>query len=201
MFEGDFPDTCISCGLLGVMDRHVYGMPLKELNASGRANGYISDSQILWCLRRMAYPQREVDGLLDARPVKPMPETAVTRAESVNTVLRKHRGSCVEQGAYSTYVEHFDPAWHFEQQRMMQLEEQRRKWEIEMEKEGRAFEERLDESNKAFLAGLEGQRREWEKESGKWPGRLIWAAIILAVAEVTGTFLTLPAITRWLGLD
>lgn len=84
---------------------------------------------------------------------------------------------------------------------MLRLEEQRRNWEKEMEDERRRFDERLDNSNKEFLAGLEKQRRDRKAESGKWPNRLIWAAIILAVGKVVGTFLSLPAIARWLGLD
>jgi len=62
----------------------------------------------------------------------------------------------------------------------------------------RAFEERLDRSNKEFLAGLEHERRECEKDAGKWPSRLIWAAIILAIAEVVSN---VPVIQRFLGLD
>ena len=84
---------------------------------------------------------------------------------------------------------------------MQELERDRRKWEAEMEKERRAFDERLDIRNKEFLTGLEDERRAWEAQSGKWPSRLIWAAIILGGAEVAGTFLQLPAVTRWLGFD
>lgn len=60
---------------------------------------------------------------------------------------------------------------------------------------------RLEESNRRFLSDLEQERREWQKESGKWPSRLIGAAAILALAQVIGVVLTLPAVTRWLGLD
>ena len=81
---------------------------------------------------------------------------------------------------------------------MLTMEKRGQDFEMQMEKDRRAFEERLDNSNKGFLAGLERERREWEKDAGKWPKRLIWAAIILAVAEVVSN---VPAIQRLLGLD
>ena len=85
------------------------------------------------------------------------------------------------------YTEGMEPSKHLEEFKMQQLEQDRR-----------AFEERLDNSNKAFLTGLERERREWEKNAGKWPKRLVVAALILAAAEVVGG---VPAIQRLLCLD
>jgi hypothetical protein len=70
------------------------------------------------------------------------------------------------------------------------MEGERRKWELEKEEERRKFEERLD----AQADAREGERYRW----GMW---LTLAAVLLAVAEVTGTILGLPAVTRLLGLD
>jgi len=84
---------------------------------------------------------------------------------------------------------------------MLQLEESRRKFEEDREKERRLLDERLDQSQKELFLGLESERREWERASGRWPNRLIWAAIILAIAEVGAAIVSLPAITRALGFD
>ncbi len=70
---------------------------------------------------------------------------------------------------------------------MQRLEENRREWEL-----------KLEGMNREFLAGLEEERRKWENESGKWPSRLIWAALVLAGAEIVGN---VPAVQRFLGLD
>jgi hypothetical protein len=84
---------------------------------------------------------------------------------------------------------------------MIELERDRRKWEADVETERRASDERLDKSNKVFLSGLESERREWEKQAGRWPNRLIWAAVILAIGQVLAGVLALPLITRLLHLD
>lgn len=69
------------------------------------------------------------------------------------------------------------------------------------ELDDRLHRERLETSNREFLQGLENERRRWETQSGKWPRRLIWAAIILALVEVGAAMVALPEITRWLGVD
>ena len=85
------------------------------------------------------------------------------------------------------WTEYLTPKEHFEEYKMEQLEYNRRK-----------FEAMLAKDNKEFLGGLEHERREWQKDAGKWPFRLIVAAIILAVAEVVSN---VPVIQRFLGLD
>jgi hypothetical protein len=93
------------------------------------------------------------------------------------------------------------PAEHVRMRDMIELERDRRKWEADVETERRASDERLDKSNKVFLSGLESERREWEKQAGRWPNRLIWAAVILAIGQVLAGVLALPLITRLLHLD
>jgi hypothetical protein len=123
------------------------------------------------------------------------------RQKALAEILQKHRSDCSNKGAWSAYYENFSPQWHHEQQRMMELERDRRKWEAEMERERRDFDERLDTRNKEFLTGLENERREWERKSGGLERKLIAAAIGLAALEVIGTLLGVPVITRFLGLD
>ncbi len=97
------------------------------------------------------------------------------------------------------YQPSLTPAMHLQAYDQFRLEEERRDWEEQVEQERRTFEEHLDERNREFLKGLEEQRRDWEKKTNAWPNRLIWAALILAIGEVLGTFLSLPAIARLLG--
>jgi len=123
------------------------------------------------------------------------------RAENLRTILQADRSECVANGAYIAYAEYFDPQWHFAQQQMMQLERQRRSWESDMERERREFDERLEARSRDFLADLDEQRRQWEAQTGKWPNRFVIAAVVLALAEVLGTAMQLPAISRLLHLD
>ncbi len=106
------------------------------------------------------------------------------RNAAAKKVFEKPRPECAD---WFRHIVGLSPERHLELRNMQNLELDRR-----------AFEERLDNSNKQFLAGLEHERREWEKDAGKWPKRLIWAAIILAVAEVVSN---VPVIQRLLHLD
>ena len=99
------------------------------------------------------------------------------------------------------YQPSLTPAMHLQAYNQLRLDEERRDWEEQVEQERRTFEEHLDERNREFLKGLEEQRIDSEKKANAWPNRLIWAAVILAIGEVLGTFLSLPAIARWLGLS
>lgn len=110
--------------------------------------------------------------------------TTPERNEAAKAVFNKLRPECHK---WFPYTPGLSPREHLQEFQMQQLENDRR-----------AFEERLDNSNKQFLAGLEHERRQWEKDAGKWPNRLMWAVIALAVAEVVSN---VPAIQRLLGLD
>ncbi len=99
------------------------------------------------------------------------------------TVITKHR-ACK---SWYPWKEFCNPKEHFEEFKMLQLEKRREEFEDRMEESRKAFELKLDERN--------------NKERRRTDKIMVWlaiAAIIFAVAEVVSG---VPAIQRLLGLD
>lgn len=172
---------CINCGYLGKSD-NTLGQECHTAKADERTignlahhivPGIVSLDTVPRCFITKANLKNEVEQL-----------GSQSKGVSPTLVIIEKDRNCP---SWYPWTEYFSPKEHFEEFKMQQLEDNRR-----------AFEERLDNSNKEFLAGLEHERREWEKDAGKWPKRLIWAAILLAVAEVVSN---VPVIQRFLGLD
>ena len=175
---------CISCGYLG--KRSLYLDKVFEANEHDRTH---------FSFVYYKHPTASHTGTLPQCFVNELP-----LSQEFRELEKKYQGSKdnseisfeittreINCPKWTPYRDFRTPNEHYEEFKMQQLESDRR-----------TFEERLDNSNKEFLAGLERERREWEKDAGKWPRRLIWAAIILAVAEVVSN---VPAIQRFLGLD
>lgn len=134
-FTESFPNTCLSCGFLSIIDRTVYGGKPSELSSRGRAEGILSDHQTLWCFRRKAVLSGEMldaQQRIEAERNKPgteriplPPDAPSDRAVAITEVLQKNRSFCVNEGAWYEWVEHFGPQWHYEDWRMTELEKLR----------------------------------------------------------------------------
>ncbi len=144
---------------------------MHEFGARNRANGYLPDKATLWCHRRMANIQREVDEaeqeIRAAGSFQPKDEYDSERHTAVRQVLCTPREQCVVQGKWYAYVEFFDPKWHYEDWRMMELERRQREWE-------------------ARLAGQAQEAEERRHSLGIW---IAMAAGVLALAEVVAAIL------------
>ena len=175
---------CISCGFLG--KRSLYWQEVYEANDHDRAHfSFITNTSPLPG-HSGALPCCFVNYLPLSKDFREL-EKKYQGAKDNGQISMEITTRDINCPKWEYYTPFMSPKEHFDRFAMQQLESDRR-----------AFEERLDNSNKEFLAGLEHERREWEKDAGKWPKRLIWAAIILAVAEVVSN---VPLIQRLLGLD
>jgi hypothetical protein len=132
-FGKDYPGTCLSCGLLGFISSKPNNPGVHELSADHRWYGSkLSAKARLWCFRRMANIQQEVAEaesmiLGSAEPFVPESSEDSERGRAMREVFCRPRPKCVEQGAWRQYVDFLDPKWHYEDWRMLDLEESRRK--------------------------------------------------------------------------
>jgi hypothetical protein len=130
MFEEEYPGTCRSCGFLGYFDpSDGITRVLHEADAQMRANGYLIKVCTLWCYRRMANINREVEQaeqeMRAAGSFQPAVERDNEHFAAIRQVVSAPRPQCEEQGKWYTYVEFFDPKWHYEDWRMAELERMR----------------------------------------------------------------------------
>ena len=147
MFEDQYPGACISCGFLGLINPlHGGSGVLHEFPAKNRANGYLAAKTTLWCHRRMANIQREVDQaeqeIRTGGSFQPQVDQDNERYAAVRRVLCAPRPECVEQGKWYAYVEFFEPKWHYEDWRMMELERRQREWEERLARQAQEAEEK-----------------------------------------------------------
>ncbi len=198
--------ACYNCGFLSrhdILNTHLSIFP--ELTEEDRERhrylkgGITGFNLPPWCFRGKPI-LREISEVVGTAvpPPSNAPEKIWTTCNDAAVSEFTRDRKCT---VWSRFHPGLDARMHLEEVRMQELEQQRRDWEARMERERSALDQRLARDNKEFLRGLEGERRRWEKESGKWPNRLIIAAVILAVAEVIAAIIVLPEATRWLGLD
>ncbi len=95
------------------------------------------------------------------------------------------------------YTEHRTPEQHFEEFQMLQLEDNRRQFEQQMEKDRREFDLKLFEMSQK----IQSDSKEIVTKSDRFNRRITIFIIILAILEVAGTLLALffPDGFWWLG--
>jgi hypothetical protein len=174
--------SCINCGFLswsrGLAIREAQEVPMDRRVGQWRVVGNV------YCFLRVFDLPAEIEQLNEED------------LERLHKVVKKSRGC----RSWYPWAQGFGPSWHYQERQASLLEDRRREFERGLEAERREFDESLNTINQTFLAGLDQQRRKWEKQSSKWPNRLVVAAVVLACAEVIGIVFG-PTIQRLLGLD
>jgi len=121
MFEEEYPGACISCGYLSQLSRHQLGQ--HEFNARQRATGHVPSDNTLWCWRRAAHLQREVDEaeqeIRQSGTFEAADSQDSERATAVRRVVQKGR-DCKK---WYQWTEHLTPKEHYEEERMLRLAE------------------------------------------------------------------------------
>jgi hypothetical protein len=104
------------------------GAPLLEVSARARADGQIPARNKIWCLRREANLESDYEKALrevmESRVVHDAPDNQ--RFAAMRQVFQQARGeSGGGCGSWYEWVEYFDPTWHYEDWRMLELERSR----------------------------------------------------------------------------
>jgi hypothetical protein len=121
VFVEEYHGACISCGYLCQLSRHQAGQ--HELTARQRATGHLPSDNTLWCWRRAANLQREVDEteqeIRQSGTFEPADPQDSQRAAGVRRVVQKGR-DCER---WYQWTEHLTPKEHHEEERTLRLVE------------------------------------------------------------------------------
>lgn len=124
MFEDEHPSTCLSCGFLGKLLRQ---RGMQEVDANDRLLGTIARDQIVWCFRRADAPKplhneiNRAEERLVTEGFASMDAADTARRSAVREVLASPRPQC-DGVTWYAYQEGFDPRWHYEDWRMVELD-------------------------------------------------------------------------------
>jgi len=124
------PETCQSCGYLRAFNpgRAVY----YEVNANGRANGNLASHHFLQCWRELA----DLRGEAEERRIELVGQEAFTPAvpndspiyAAHRALLERHR----DCGGWYEWKPNLSPKDHYEEQRMLEVEEIRRAHDLKI---------------------------------------------------------------------
>ena len=193
------PGRCINCGFLS---KRRVDKPIREFHeATGvdRANGSLWTVEnpfdaMPWCFMRVGQFVRETEPYIADKEKdrsKPVPMAEWERA------MRQIIGADRNCQSFYPWQEGLLPQEHYEELRMQQLEDSRRKFEGTMEQRRREFEEKMENDRRYWDEKTETSRRKFEFV-------LFLIVLIFAGLEVTAGVLGLTNeswIIRQLGLD
>jgi hypothetical protein len=172
---------CITCGFLGKRDDRPSMAICYEASSFDRLTGDFTCysgtvntfATCIWCFVGEALFHQEMtkDGVTD------------TNYDRVHELIKKDR-NCK---SWYKWKEFRTPKEHYEELKMMQLEQSRKDFELRIEKERKEFDLKLFDLSQA----IQKDSNEVVKKTDSFNRRMTLFIIILALLEVTGTLLAL----------
>jgi len=179
-----FPDagrgSCINCGFLSRVDPRAPSA-LLEVSYPDRSNGH-GTFRTLRCLKQA----ENIEDLITQEDAR------ITRAGSAGSenaritatkmILREKRGC----PSFHAWIQHFDPRWHYEDWRIMELEDLRQR-QAEMMIEFAGTQVEISQALKATVDTQAKMATDADAESGRFNRRFsyLWlVAIVLALATL-----------------
>jgi hypothetical protein len=171
MFANDYGEgQCISCGFLGKrpVDEHIaecFGITARE-----RAEGNIGVDEpqfIPWCFMGKYHLAREVNELGGDELAK----------KKVSTIIQRHR----ECDRWYPAKEWLSPKEHYEQLKMMQVEQDRKQFEERMEEDRRGWQKWMADQ-------AERDRKQSDRMMLRWTILGITLSVLLAIMQLIGAF-------------
>ena len=172
---------CVNCGFLCKINENAAVSGCYEATAPDRYTGHLAEYQATLGLQRFeqfAIPTIPWCFRSKANFIKELSELGATVHDDakIHEVIRRQR----DCSFWMLWKEFIGPKEHYEEFKMLELEQRREQFEQQMEKDRRAFELKLEELN-----------REERKRTNKVMIWLAIAAIVFAAAEVVAALLGL----------